>query len=125
MTSSKARGEQKRSDPKLSRGEVARAALALADRDGLEALSMRRLAGELGVGTMTLYGYFRDKEELLDAIVEVASEEVRLERVEGNWQAQLRVIAREIRRLLSRHPVGVRIRFTRACRTNPRSVRPV
>src|SRR5690606_33401079 len=47
--------------PKVSRHELANAAVRLADADGLESLSMRRLAAELGVGTMTLYHYVRTK----------------------------------------------------------------
>src|SRR4051812_50158042 len=53
----------------LSRERIVEGAIELLDRDGLDVFSMRRLAEELGVGTMTIYGYFRGKDELLDAVV--------------------------------------------------------
>jgi AcrR family transcriptional regulator len=55
---------------RLSRDRIVDAALAIADRDGLEGLSMRRLASELGTGAMSLYNYVPDKKALLDALVE-------------------------------------------------------
>jgi AcrR family transcriptional regulator len=88
-------------------------ATRLVDSEGVDALSMRRLAAELGVGTMTLYGYFRDKEELLDAIVDAAADEIRLPAARGSWQTQIKGIAREIRDALERHPEGIRIRLAR------------
>ena len=55
--------------PHLNRDSIARAALALVDRDGSEALSLRKVAGELGVGTMTLYHYVPSREALVADIV--------------------------------------------------------
>ena len=95
----------------LSRTRVAAAALAFADREGLEALSMRRLAAELGVGTMTIYGYFKDKEELLEGIVEVAAAEVGELEVSGPWQEALRGLMRAIRQTLARHPSALAFRL--------------
>jgi TetR/AcrR family transcriptional regulator, tetracycline repressor protein len=94
----------------LSREEVASAALVLLDREGLEALSMRRLAKELGVGTMTLYGYFRSKEELLDAVVDLAVAEQELPALEGPWRERLWRLAKAARSNLARHPGLVHIR---------------
>lgn len=102
-----------RSRKRLSREALARLALELADREGLEAVSMRRLAQELGVGVMTLYGYLRDKDELLDAIVDMAVEEVRLPGATGPWRVRIKHLLWEIRRVLARHPAGIRIRLTR------------
>src|SRR5262249_50011294 len=51
--------------PRFSRQQIAATALAIADAEGFEALSMRRIAAELGAGTMTLYHYVRNKEELV------------------------------------------------------------
>jgi AcrR family transcriptional regulator len=96
--------------PGLSREEVARAALVLLDGEGLEAFSMRRLAKELGVGTMTLYGYFRSKEELLDAVVDLAVAEQELPTLEGPWRERLRRLAKTARSNLARHPGLVQIR---------------
>lgn len=74
---------------------------------------MRRLASELGVGTMTLYGYFRNKDELLDAIVDHAAEDLELPPADAPWREGVAAIAREIRGVLERHPSGLRIRLTR------------
>jgi AcrR family transcriptional regulator len=95
------------------RQEIAQAALALVDRDGLDALSMRRLAAEVGVGTMTLYGYFRTKEDLLDAVVDVAQGGYRPAPPAGGWRESLRMVARDWHRGLARHPSLVQLRLRR------------
>lgn len=97
----------------LTREEVARTALELADREGLDALSMRSLAERLGVGTMTLYGYFRSKDELLDAVVDSAVAERDEWVLEGNWRQQLRNVVLTARRSLLRHPSLVELRVRR------------
>lgn len=56
--------------PALTRERVIDAAIAVAERDGLAELSMRRLAAELGSGTMSIYNHVSDKEDLFDAMVE-------------------------------------------------------
>jgi AcrR family transcriptional regulator len=94
----------------LTRERVAEAALELVDRDGLDGLSMRRLADALGVGTMTLYGYFRSKRELLDAVVDAAVSDRPLPRPGGPWREQLRELLLAARRNLVRHPGLVEIR---------------
>src|SRR4051794_14245947 len=98
---------------RLSPEQVAAAALELLDRDGLDALSMRRLAERLGVGTMTLYGYFRNKDELLDAVVDAAVDEREPFSFEGTWQDQIRRLMRGSRRNLGRHPGLVKVRADR------------
>jgi AcrR family transcriptional regulator len=98
---------------RLTPEQVASAALELLDRDGLEALSMRRLAEELGVGTMTLYGYFRSKDELLDAVVDAAVAEREPFPFEGTWQEQIRRLMQGSRRNLGRHPGLVKVRAER------------
>jgi AcrR family transcriptional regulator len=94
----------------LTRERVAAAALELVDRDGLDGLSMRRLAEVLGVGTMTLYGYFRSKSELLDAVVDAAVSDSAAELPAGDWRDQLRALLTTARRSLVRHPALVEIR---------------
>lgn len=96
-----------------TREEVARAALELADAEGVDALSMRRLAGVLGVGTMTLYGYFRNKDELLDALVDVAVDEVEELPTAGTWRDALHDTVMTARRNLLSHPALVELRFRR------------
>jgi AcrR family transcriptional regulator len=98
---------------RLTPEQVASAALELLDRDGLEALSMRRLADRLGVGTMTLYGYFGSKDELLDAVVDAAVAEREPFSFEGTWQEQIRRLMQGSRRNLGRHPGLVKVRADR------------
>ena len=59
--------------PQRSRAQVVAAAIAIADAEGLEALTMRRLAAELGAGVMSLYTYVRDKDDLVDQMVDQVS----------------------------------------------------
>jgi AcrR family transcriptional regulator len=106
----KAPGARSGEQEPLSRTRVAAAALALADREGLDALSMRRLASELGIGTMTLYGHVKDKDELLDAMVEQATAELDRVELSGSWQDALRTLMRAIRQTLARHPSGLHLR---------------
>ena len=94
----------------LSREQVARAALEMLDRDGLDDLSMRRLATELGVGTMTLYGYFRGKPELLDGVLDVAAEDFETPPATGSFREQVVAYALAARAWLLRHPAIVRLR---------------
>ena len=94
----------------LSADHVARTALAVLDREGLAALSMRRLAADLGIGTMTLYGYFRSKDELLAGVVDVAFGEWEPPPASGDWRASCRALALTTWELLRRHPVLVQLR---------------
>ncbi len=84
---------------------VVAAATALADRDGLAALSMRRVAEELGSSAMTLYTYVPGKAELLDLMLDAAY--ARMERADlagRPWRARLRLVADENRALYAAHP---------------------
>ena len=84
--------------------------MEIVDRDGLDRLSMRRVAEALGVGTMTLYGYFRDKDELLDALIDAAVGDER-PTLSGSWREQLRQLVRVAHQNLTAHPSVVEIRF--------------
>jgi AcrR family transcriptional regulator len=104
----------------LNTEEIAATALELVDRHGLEALSMRRLADELGVGTMTLYGYFRSKSELLDALMDASVTVGDAELPdEGPWRDRIVVLARAMRDWLESHPALVQIRMQQTL-TRPR-----
>ncbi|MEV3924499.1 TetR/AcrR family transcriptional regulator [Actinomadura coerulea] len=94
----------------LSRGRVLRAAVRLADRDGLEALTMRRLAQEVGVEAMSLYHHVAGKEAVLDGLVEVvvdeimkAVEEAEAPPPERDWRGALRARVLAARAVLLRH----------------------
>ena len=84
------------------------------DAHGTEALTMRRLAEELGMGTMALYRYFSSKNDLVDAAIDVAAPEIELpERGAGRWREQLAALARALFAAALRHPGVARERFRR------------
>lgn len=97
----------------LSREKLGRAALEIVDREGLRSLSMRRLADELGVGKMTLYGHVRSKDELLDAVIDAAVAEREIPVRNGPWRQQLGELMRRSHRNLTAHPALVSIRLER------------
>lgn len=88
----------------LSRERVLRAAIDLADRDGIEALSMRRLGQELGVDAMAIYRHVRDKDDLLDGVVEVVVGEIDRPAATDGWKATLRGQVMAARAVMLRHP---------------------
>src|SRR6266849_4880777 len=93
----------------LSKDRVLRAAVALADGSGIEALSMRNLAQELGVVPMALYKHVANKEELLDGMVDVIVGEID-PRVSGtDWKSAVRQRILSARQALLRHPWASRV----------------
>jgi len=91
--------------PAHSRDEIAAAAIKIADADGLEAVTMRRVAAEIGCGTMTLYRYVPTKDHLLDLMIDVtAGEAARPDLSPGDWREGLRRVAAMHRETLLRHP---------------------
>lgn len=88
----------------LSRAEIVRAAIAVADAEGADAISMRRIARELGAGTMSLYWHISSKEELLDLMLDAVQAEIETPEPSGDWRADLRTIGRNARSGLYRHP---------------------
>jgi len=89
----------------LTLDEIVEAALAILDREGLDAVSMRRLAEHLGVGTMTLYHYVADKDELAEHVSErVMAEVVIPGEVPTHWREALSEIAVRTRDTFLRHP---------------------
>jgi AcrR family transcriptional regulator len=95
----------------ITRADVAAKALEILDRDGVDGLNMRRLAQDLGVGTMTLYGYVRSKEEVLDAAVDVAVSTSPGFKRSGDWRRDLRTLIEGAWRNLNQHPALVQIRL--------------
>jgi AcrR family transcriptional regulator len=105
-------------EPRFTRDELARRALAILDAQGTEGLTMRALAAELGMGTMALYRYFPSKRELMDAAVEIAAPQIELpEPGAGDWKQQLGSLARELFDAGVRHPSLARERFGRPLMT--------
>lgn len=97
----------------LSRERVLRAAVALADDAGIDAVSMRRLAQELGVVPMALYKHVASKEELLDGMVDVVVGEIDPPVPSADWQTAVRQRILSARRALRRHPWASRALETR------------
>jgi AcrR family transcriptional regulator len=87
----------------LSRERVLRTAVALADSGGIEALSMRKLAQELGVEAMSLYNHVTNKDDILDGIVELVAGEIDLAPEEADWKAGMRRRAISAHEVLSAH----------------------
>lgn len=83
---------------------------------------MRRLAGELGVGTMTIYGYFEGKDDLLDHAIDRAARDVDLSAGEGEWRPRLRDLVTTMWHSLTEHPGAVQIRSRRPI-LNPGALR--
>ena len=88
----------------LSRERVLRAAIDLADARGIESLTMRRLAQELGVEAMTLYYHVANKDEIVNGIVEMVVGEFELPPPEADWKAAVRTMAISAHQVLLRHP---------------------
>jgi AcrR family transcriptional regulator len=87
----------------LSKARVLETAVAFADRHGIEALSMRKLADELGAGAMSLYYYVPNKEALIDGMVDIVFSEIEAPSLELDWKAAMRRRARSTREALKRH----------------------
>ena len=92
------------SDAGLSKQRVVVEAIRLADREGVHGLSMRRLAAALGAGAMSLYHYVANKEELLDAMIDIVFDEIELPSEEIDWRSAMRRRALSARQVLTRHP---------------------
>jgi AcrR family transcriptional regulator len=92
-----------RRDRGLSRAEIVATAIAVADAEGPDAISMRRIARELRAGPMSLYWHVGSKEELLDLMLESIEAEVEAPEPSGDWRADLRVFAHRARAGMLRH----------------------
>jgi AcrR family transcriptional regulator len=93
----------------LSKERVLRTAVELADREGIEALSMRKLGQELGVDAMALYRHVRNKDDMLDGIVEVITAEFERPAATDDWKAALRAQSMAARQVMLRHPWARRV----------------
>ena len=100
----------------LSKDRVLRAAVALADKEGIESLSMRRLAEELGVVPMALYKHVANKDQLLDGLIDVVVGEIDPPISGADWKSAIRNRILSARRALLRHPWASQVIESR---TNP------
>ena len=91
----------------LSKDRVLGAAVKLADKGGIGSLSMRKLAQELGVEAMSLYNHFRNKEEILNGMVDVVFSEIDVPSTPADWLTAMRQRAISARQALLRHPWAI------------------
>jgi AcrR family transcriptional regulator len=110
-------------DGKITRDVVLAAALDIIDRDGAEALSMRRLARALNRDPMILYRHAPNKAALLDGVVETVLAQLTVDATDPDWAGQLRSVARNYRALALAHPHVVPLLVTRPLAT-PLALRP-
>ncbi len=98
----------------LSRDRVLRTAVAVAVRDGIDSLTMRKLADELGAGVMSLYHYVPNKEDLLDGMVDIVFSEIELPSTDVDWKTAMRRRAIATRDVLNSHRWAVGLMESRA-----------
>jgi len=91
---------------KLSREAIVAAALALLDREGAQALTMRRVGGELGVEAMSLYRHVADRAALLEGLADQLASEVERRPRDEDWADALRGLASDLRAIARRHPAA-------------------
>lgn len=91
----------------LDRDQIVTAAVALADEDGLAAVSMRKVAARLGVEAMSLYHHVANKDDLLDGMVDAVMAEFEIPTEAGDWRDALRHRSRSARASLRRHPWAI------------------
>jgi AcrR family transcriptional regulator len=108
---------------KITREVVLATALDLIDRDGADALSMRRLAHALDRDPMTLYRHAPSKAALLDGVTEIVLAQLSVDPADPDWAGQLRAVGRDFRRLALAHPRVVPLLVTRPLAT-PLGLRP-
>ena len=92
---------------RLNKERVLTTAVALADRHGVESLSMRKLADELGAGAMSLYHYVPNKTDLIDGMVDIVFSEIEPPTTDGDWKTAMRNRALSTREALRRHPWAI------------------
>ena len=104
---------RRRGRDRPTREAIVEAAFALIEREGLDAFSMRRLAAAVDLPTTTLYGYFADKDEIVDAVIDAEATRSPLPELTGPWRRQLGDLMRWLREGVARHPDLVKVRLAR------------
>jgi len=101
------RSEPNERKPRLNREQITAAVLKIADAEGFEALTMKRIAAELDCGTMTLYYYVRTKADLVALMHDAILAEILLPRLPADWREAVSAIARRTRDVLLAHPWSI------------------
>ncbi|MEV6638050.1 TetR/AcrR family transcriptional regulator C-terminal domain-containing protein [Actinoplanes sp. NPDC051470] len=105
-----ASGSAARANSRLSRESIVTAAVDLADREGLDGLSMRRLAQQLGVDAMSIYYHLPDKNALLTAMTDAVVAEIEPPApTDAPWTEELRALIMAARQAMARHPWAARV----------------
>jgi AcrR family transcriptional regulator len=104
---------RKRRRAPLTRERVLRRALRIADKQGLAALSMRKLAQELGVEAMSLYHHVKNKDDILDGLLEVVVGEIEVPAIGGDWREAMRRRASSAHDVLMAHPWATMLLMSR------------
>lgn len=99
----------------VTRERAIRVAVALADERGIDGLSMRKLAVELGIEAMSLYYHVRNKDDILDGMLDVVYSEFATPRAGDEWRAAMHARAESTRSVLAQHPWAISIK----ARTSP------
>jgi AcrR family transcriptional regulator len=95
--------------PALTRDDITRVAIELAESEGLDAVSMRRIGARLGTGATSLYTYVRSKNDLYELMVDEVVGQIRLPHPSGDWRTDLRTVAERTYAVLRRHPWFVQL----------------
>jgi AcrR family transcriptional regulator len=117
-----AKTSARKSRAPLSRERILQAAIELADEDGIEALTMRRLGRRLGVEAMSLYNHVADKEDILDGMVELVTTEFEVPTGTPDWRTSIRSCTVSAHGVLRRHPWASSVIESRA-RSGPARLR--
>lgn len=104
----------------LSRARILDAALALADAEGLEAITMRRLGQAMGVEAMSLYKHVADKDDILDGLVDRVLADIELPSADLEWREAMRRRARSARAAFAKHPWAIGLLESRSANSSPR-----
>src|SRR5471030_288116 len=113
--------------PRYTREQIAAVALAIADAEGIDAVSMRRVARTLGAGTMTLYHYVPTKHDLLTLMDDAIMGELLIPDAElaSGWREALAQIARRSRAAFRRHPWMIATQLDGDARVGPNTMRHI
>ena len=99
---------------RLSRDGVLRAAMRIADEGGLEAVTMQRIGEQVGAEAMSLYRHVRNKDDVLDGIVDLVFDEIEVPLAQADWRTAMRERANSARAVLRRHPWAIGLMESRS-----------
>jgi len=97
----------------LSRAQILRTALKIADKDGLKSLSMRKLASAVQVEAMSLYNHVKNKDDILGGIVDLVAAEIEVPKIKGDWRQNMRLRSISAHEVLLKHPWAAQLIVSR------------